>query len=316
MNKPNGFRLTYSQRRVLTGLKRNGPVIGFCEVARSAEGRGMDDQPDVTLLKEYFDATKSLADAGHVRISPTRSSMKIQLMPSGEQLLAALQPPKSRLPTPRLFHASILGIVATAAGCSFLSNGSSTPTTYLPQTPPAVQAAQFHRVNGEGNDWSYCDSDCPKPTPKTIRLETPVEPPVAAVPSIPKPKQLKQPEKFSLSADVLFDFDKAVVSNQGKTMIDSLSDRLKGKGQLSIDVIGYSDRLGTDAYNLKLSRRRADVVKDRLGITLDPDSISSSGLGKANPVTDGQCDKKMAQAKLVQCLQPDRRVEVHVTRAN
>jgi hypothetical protein len=50
MNKPNGFRLTYSQRRVLTGLKRNGPVIGFCEVARSAEGRGMDDQPDVTLL--------------------------------------------------------------------------------------------------------------------------------------------------------------------------------------------------------------------------------------------------------------------------
>ena len=77
-----------------------------------------------------------------------------------------------------------------------------------------------------------------------------------------------------------------------------------------VKVTGYTDRLGSVKYNLKLSERRAAAVKAYLvnhGVAAD--RISTEGLGKADPVTT-DCSAKLKHAKLVECLEPDRRVTI------
>jgi OOP family OmpA-OmpF porin len=81
--------------------------------------------------------------------------------------------------------------------------------------------------------------------------------------------------------------------------------------------VGYTDRIGPDAYNLALSQRRAQAVKDYLvSKGIEPNRIYTEGKGKANPVK--QCPDPSAKGEvrnrtqLIQCLQPNRRVEVEV----
>jgi OOP family OmpA-OmpF porin len=79
-------------------------------------------------------------------------------------------------------------------------------------------------------------------------------------------------------------------------------------------VTGYTDRIGSDAYNQRLSEQRADAVKAYLVQTggIDATKILADGKGKANPVTKpGECGEKRSPAT-VACLQPDRRVEIEV----
>jgi len=75
-------------------------------------------------------------------------------------------------------------------------------------------------------------------------------------------------------------------------------------------VSGHADRLGSDAYNLTLSRRRADTVRDYLvSKGVDRAKIETLGMGEKQPVV--QCDQKAMKA-LIECLQPNRRVDVEV----
>jgi OOP family OmpA-OmpF porin len=76
----------------------------------------------------------------------------------------------------------------------------------------------------------------------------------------------------------------------------------------TVAITGYTDRLGTEAYNLELSQRRADAVKAylvRKGVPAN--RLIAIGKGKANPVV--QC-KDSDRAALIRCLEPNRRVEV------
>jgi OmpA-OmpF porin, OOP family len=75
-----------------------------------------------------------------------------------------------------------------------------------------------------------------------------------------------------------------------------------------VRITGYTDRIGTDAYNNRLSEKRAASVKDylvRKGVAAN--RLSALGRGEANPVV--QCDQK-DQAALIRCLEPNRRVEI------
>ena len=69
---------------------------------------------------------------------------------------------------------------------------------------------------------------------------------------------------FSLSGDFLFDFDKDTLTARGKEVVDNVANQLKSTGAKDVKVAGYTDRLGSDSYNLNLSQRRAEVVKARL----------------------------------------------------
>jgi OOP family OmpA-OmpF porin len=160
----------------------------------------------------------------------------------------------------------------------------------------------------------YCDKDLmPKGT---------CEPKVAAVTPPPAPAPAPQPapaplvpDKVSVPADALFAFDKATLTSAGRTQLSTFADKLKALNLESVVAVGHTDRIGTEAYNQKLSERRAAAVRSFLieqGVPAD--KVFSEGRGESQPVTGDQCQKmgreNAANHKLVACLAPDRRVEV------
>ena len=132
------------------------------------------------------------------------------------------------------------------------------------------------------------------------------QPPVA-----PAPAPVIQSQKITYQADALFDFDKAILKPAGKAKLDDLGSKI---GDLNLEVVvatGYTDRIGSDKYNDRLSLRRAQAVKAYLvSKGIEANRIYTEGKGKRNPVTTG-CNQKNRK-QLIACLAPDRRVEVEV----
>jgi len=151
----------------------------------------------------------------------------------------------------------------------------------------------------------------PPPAPAPIVAAAP-EPAPAPPPPPPAPPPRK---KVSFSADSLFDFGKDTVRPAGKRALDNFAAELKGTRFEVITVTGYTDRIGSQAYNTKLSTRRAEAVKSYLveAAGIPADKITTRGADGSDPVTKpGECTGKQRTPKLIACLQPDRRVEVEV----
>lgn len=147
----------------------------------------------------------------------------------------------------------------------------------------------------------------PPPMPAPVVAAAPAPAPMPAAPV---------PQRVSFSADTLFGFDKSTVRPEGKVALDSFSNQLNGATYQSITVEGHTDRMGSNAYNQSLSNERAASVKDYLVTAgkLDPAKISAVGMSEGTPVTKAEdCSDKLPRAKLITCLQPDRRVEVEVS---
>ena len=137
-------------------------------------------------------------------------------------------------------------------------------------------------------------------------------PPPAVVPPPPPPA----PRKLSLSADSMFDFDKAVLKPEGRQDLDKLAANLRGANFDVITVTGHTDRIGPHEYNMKLSTRRAEAVKEYLVASagIPAGKIAAVGKDGADPVTKpGDCIGEKKTMKLIACLQPDRRVDVEVS---
>jgi len=154
-----------------------------------------------------------------------------------------------------------------------------------------------------------CDPDL---VPKKAAAPAPVVSPPAPRPVAPVARK-PVTEKVTLSADTLFDFNKSAIRPSGAAALDDLVGKLKPIDLETIIAIGYTDRIGSKAYNLKLSARRAEAVKAYLVSKGVPAKrIYAEGKGKQNPVTrPGQCRGRKS-AKVIKCLQPDRRVEIEV----
>lgn len=137
--------------------------------------------------------------------------------------------------------------------------------------------------------------------------------PVAAAKPAPAPAPKPTADKIKLAADALFDFDKATLKPEGRAKLDDLAAKSK---QLKLEVIlavGHTDRLGSDAYNQKLSERRAAAVKTYLvSKGVEANRVYTEGKGEKQPVTGNKCDNVKNRKALIECLQPDRRVEVEV----
>lgn len=149
----------------------------------------------------------------------------------------------------------------------------------------------------------------PAPAPERVMAPPPPPPP-------PQPAPVAMPRKVQFSADSLFSFDKAAIRPDGKTALDAFARDLQGSRYSNISVEGNTDRLGSDAYNQKLSQERADAVKAYLVSNggIDARKITSKGRGKTNPITKpGDCKGNKPTPRLIACLQPDRRVDVEVT---
>ena len=148
---------------------------------------------------------------------------------------------------------------------------------------------------------------------KSIFLKAGAEPPPAPEPVavIPEPTP---PEHISLSADALFDFNKAVLRPRGRLLLSEIADQLQGAEYAHISVIGHADRLGSPAYNQKLSEERAEAAKSYLiNNGIPSQKIHSEGKGATQPVTTPDQCKRLNRRDLIDCLQPDRRVDIDVT---
>ncbi|MFP5393258.1 MAG: OmpA family protein [Gammaproteobacteria bacterium] len=142
----------------------------------------------------------------------------------------------------------------------------------------------------------------------------PVEPPPAAVAPPPPPPPPAPPpppprfEKFTLSATELFAFNSATLA-MPQPRLDDIAAALTADPTITdVDITGYTDRLGSDKYNMRLSEKRANAVRDYLvskGIA--GNRLKAYGKGKANPVVT--CNDKK-RSDLIRCLEPNRRVEV------
>ena len=162
----------------------------------------------------------------------------------------------------------------------------------------------------------------PAPAPVAAAPEpvaaAPAPEPVVVVPPPPPPPAPPPPKKVNFSADSLFDFGKATVKPAGKQELDKLAADLRGVDFDVISVTGHTDRIGSHAYNMKLSSRRAEAVKAYLVASagIPAGKILARGTDGSDPVTKpGECKGKKATKKLIACLQPDRRVEVEVSGA-
>lgn len=118
------------------------------------------------------------------------------------------------------------------------------------------------------------------------------------------------PRVERLSADALFPFDRGNVSDisaSGRADLAQIAARMRSSRAGHVEIRGYTDRLGSDSYNMDLSQRRANAIKTVLVAQGVPEAnIRAVGLGAQDPIV--QCTRESG-ASLVQCLQPNRRVE-------
>ena len=144
-----------------------------------------------------------------------------------------------------------------------------------------------------------CTPPPPPPPPAPAKVAPPPPPP-------PPPPAPAKPvsEKVTFAADALFDFDKYVIRPDARAKLDDLVSKLAGVNLEVIVAVGHTDSIGTEAYNLALSKRRADAVKQYLvSKGIEANRIYTEGKGESQPVADN----RTAEGR-----QKNRRVEVEV----
>lgn len=156
----------------------------------------------------------------------------------------------------------------------------------------------------------------PPPPPPPVVVQAPPPPPVVVVAPPPPPPAPPERRRVSFSAESLFGFDQSDLKPAGKAALDTFAGELRGTTFDVIVVEGHTDRLGSEAYNQKLSAQRAETVRSYLVSVggFEAGKVSAVGKGESQPMTAADaCKGNKATAALIACLQPDRRVDVEVT---
>jgi len=175
--------------------------------------------------------------------------------------------------------------------------------------------------SGTGLCWHTGFGPAPAPSaecdPNYVAAVAPAVQPAPAPEQVaaitPPPAPIPVAEKLTLDADTLFDFDKAVLRPAGREALDTFIGKLRDISPDTIMTIGYADRIGSERFNQRLSERRAVAVKTYMVSNgVDAARIYTEGKGEMHPVTKaGDCTGPKS-AKVIACLQPDRRVDIEV----
>jgi OOP family OmpA-OmpF porin len=198
---------------------------------------------------------------------------------------------------------------------------------YLLDTQGNIVRAVGAGVCVRTSDWTparavaQCDPDLvkkPAPPPKKV-APPPKKVEKKAPPKKKKPQMLNITEKIELQG---MPFDKAEMTPDNvkelEKFIAGLRKATKARAPVqfgAVVVTGHTDRLGSLKYNMRLSERRAVVVKDYLvkNLNVDQKLIFWEGKGPKEPIPVTKfCDNKMKRKQLIECLAPNRRVTVEV----
>lgn len=202
---------------------------------------------------------------------------------------------------------------------------------YLTDTAGGVVKALGAGVCVRTSQWTpalaiaECDPDLvkkPAPKAKAAAPQKAAPAPQKAKPEAkPKPKKptmLNIEEKIELQG---IEFNKAEMTADNKADLDkflgALAKPTKARAPVAIGAVvvtGHTDRIGSLKYNMKLSERRAVVVKDYIvSKGVDSKLIFWEGKGPKQPIPVTKfCDNKMKRKQLIECLSPNRRVTVEV----
>ncbi|GGH65944.1 membrane protein [Comamonas phosphati] len=134
-----------------------------------------------------------------------------------------------------------------------------------------------------------------------LKAAAPVAAPAPAVAPTPP---VAVANKVTYSADAFFDFDKSHLKPAGKAKLDDLASKVKGINLEVVIAVGHTDSIGKDAYNQKLSVRRAEAVKAYLvSKGIEKNRVYTEGKGKTQPIADNKTAAGRAK---------NRRVEIEV----
>ena len=104
-------------------------------------------------------------------------------------------------------------------------------------------------------------------------------------------------------SDVLFDFNKYTLKPEAREKLAKVSGILLAYPDLKLQVEGYTDNIGSDEYNQKLSEQRADGVRDYLVVQSVSDAnVTATGYGKNTPVADNSTNGGRAQNRRVELV--------------
>lgn len=228
-------------------------------------------------------------------------------------------------------------VVCAAFGATNSARAQGLPSITVPpsstNTPYVLDSQRMIVRNSTGECWrtGYWTVELAQSTPvvgsdfpagcicdKALMPKPVCEPPPVVVPPpapaamVPPPPPVPTSQKVTIPADALFQFDKSTLSASGKTTLTEFSDKVKTLNLEAVVAVGHTDRIGSEAYNQKLSERRAQTVKDFLiGQGIAADRVYIEGRGKSQPVTTDCSGKDSPKnKKLIECLAPDRRVVI------
>jgi OOP family OmpA-OmpF porin len=228
--------------------------------------------------------------------------------------------------------ALLMGSVALLGGCSVMS--TSMPAGGGAAGPGIVAANGGNVVDNWGNgtreyvwrngtnelcwrdaNWTPataavgCDGALVRPVAVAPPPPPAVAPPPVATPRPPAPPAPPAPQppaatKVTYAADAFFDFDKSVLKPEGKAKLDDLVGKIQGINLEVIIAVGHTDSVGSDAYNQRLSVRRAESVKAYLVTKgIEKNRVYTEGKGEKQPVADNKTAEGRAK---------NRRVEIEV----
>jgi OOP family OmpA-OmpF porin len=179
----------------------------------------------------------------------------------------------------------------------------SSPMTYVPRNPGDV-------IVGVGFQLMF---GAPTPPPPPVARALPPPPaPEPAPPPPPAPPACVAPAGFQVDANcriieqtlivraVDFEFNSAALTFPAKQTLDEVAGSLVKQPELKVEIQGYTDSTGAAEYNLRLSQKRAESVRDYLiSKGIDPVALTAKGFGKANPIATNATTEGRAQNRRV-----------------
>ena len=226
------------------------------------------------------------------------------------------------------FNKNQIGLAVACALALGIISGTARAQDVQAQTAKDRAYVEDNRAqvvrSGFGLCWHSGYGPAPAPGPEcdsnyVAAVAPPAAQPVAVPPPqlaalTPPPAPRPVAEKLTLDADTLFDFDKATLRPAGRDTLDSFVGKLRDINPDTIMAIGHADRIGTDRYNQRLSEQRVATVKAYMvSKGVEANRIYAEGKGESQPVTKAEDCAGPKSAKVISCLQPDRRVDVSVS---
>lgn len=168
-----------------------------------------------------------------------------------------------------------------------------------------IYSPDMHLRSMHWNPESCADWLKPEPQPTQTVVERVIEKTVA----VPGPEVIR----IRVAADGIFEFDKSGLADLrpgGIEKLNKVADQLLAGGDITqLRIIGHTDRLGDDAYNLRLSEARANSIRQYLiGKHIAAELIKAEGVGKSQPLVE--CRQTKRDEALIRCLEPNRRFEI------